>query len=528
MSKKRVLKFIICLIVSVSIIVQCSFSSFAKVTTYFSQDSTDWATDSAHLHTGIYPDKLPAQAMGSIPEVYRHEELYGDYCIVSTNWDDDYTIMESYDFFFPLIPDSKSGRDSFGSAVFYWNDLYFLVTDFDPDYLRIVFDYDNDDYLILNKSVSYQTFNIYVLSYPFENWVFYEGRSIASTSSLISLFDFDSIRLMWSDVPIYDFVDSNTPYCDASDFNFLDILYTHEFYEYLSVSQGLLFLELNEPVTKKFSNKDLSFLFERFGFIVDSETSFVHFDYNMTMYLDKELIGVADIFEYNYQGYLTESFLEAGTAYYNTYDSRVDFSDLDFTGHNLYILVTFEFASDGTNLIFPGDFSVVSATEYFEQQENQVVINTITNGFSSVNSTIDSAVTSISSEIAHSTSAITDAVDKVSGQIEYIVSGDIDKEIPETNNEELDNLVAEQDEIIENILSSLDDDISDFVPAGYSSYKDYLLDNINSFKSDEFDNSFEFVRSTFDNIISSFSILPLVLFSLSFGFAVFALGRRLS
>lgn len=520
MYRKRAMKILITVILSFSIIISCSFSCFASKT-FFSLDSSDWGIDSEAVFMGHYPDKNPPIASGFISDVYSYEELYDDYYVISNYWNDNYKRITSVEFFMPDFPVENYFPNNVNHIIFKNNDNFYLATGFNTSTAKLINHYDEEYYGFIGSADSIY---IYSLTYPYSEWCYY-GSFVPNRLSLTSYPFLQSI--VWSDCPVYDYVDYDSIYESASTYDVFNKLFSFSLNRTLSVTQGVLWNEIDNQISSKLSFQDVSFLFERFGYIIGTSSSFVLFDVDMSIYLNKELIGTSDVFEYCFDGSLNDSWLEPGQAYINSYDCRMDFSNTDIGDNDLYFFITFEFVSDGYNLVFPGDFSIVSASELETEKQHQNIINSLNAISKNITGSVDSAASQITGSVNSAASQITGSVDAVNSSLVYIMTGDVEIAQPDMDTAELDDLVSEQDEIIGNILSSLDDEISGFVPAGYSSYSEYLIDNINSFKSDEYYSAFQFIRSTFDNLVASLSILPLLLFSLTFGFSVFALGRRL-
>lgn len=481
----------------------------------FLVESSEWIVPDEDVRRGIYPDKNPGLARNFLPEVYSHSELFGDSYVISTCWDEGEDIAQC-DIFLPEIPSETFFDDDFSSAIFRYKDSYFLVTGFNDNYMHICENYD-DSYYQLYCLESSTTAYVYTLSYPFTDWVFYSSES-CYPYSFVSEFFPSSYELLWTDTPIYDYVDPEFSYVtEPSNFDVFDKLYTHNFSKTLSYTSGILYFSIPEDVFKSLLGLNVAFLLEDFGYIIGTASQFVYLTYNATFYVDGELFGTADFMDYTYQGWITGDAHPPGYAYINDYYDPIDLTRLSSFDSGVEILFTFQFASDGNNLVFPGTFSIVDYNDLRSEVQHKDIINQI-----------DTSAGAIITSIGDSANLITGSIGNLNTNIEYIISGDIEIEQPDMDTAELDAIISEQDELIGNIISSLNDDISDYVPAGYNSYAEYLIDNINSFKSDEYNNTFSFIRSTFDSLIASLSILPLVLFSLTFGFAVFALGRRLS
>lgn len=496
MLRKSVLKSVISVMLVVTILISCTFSASAR-RAFFEVDSSEWVTSNDDIYRQIYPKRIDRFTF--IDEVYEVSQFDDTSYVVSTDWYD-YNVDYDYEFVFPELPEPDTD-----SVIFQYKDSYLLCTGFDGDVLKLICNYDTEpfQYSFVNTSASTKTFSMYSCTYPFDAWTSIGGGAVDGNRNYDLTAD---LIYVWASCPVYDYSNFNLVYLEAGSDTFLTSVHVHKILiDTLYVTSGVLLFQIPVDVMRSLSGKDTAFLFEDFGYITAANTSFIDFRYSMTFRDNGNIISSAQFMDYKYLGFIDDEYLEPAEHQIFDYVGPVDFRELDTSGTTIDIIVSFSFVSDGYNLFFPGSFSILDYTEYVTESNHNEVINQIT---------------AVGSQI-------TSAVGKVNTTLEYIVSGDIGVPQPDINTSELDNVVQEQDEIIGDILSSLDDDISDYVPYGYDSYADYLIDNINSFKSDDFDNTFTFIRSTFDSLVTSLSILPLMLFSLSFGFAVFAIGRRL-
>lgn len=524
MYRKRAMKILITVILSFSIIISCSFSCFAAKTLY-SVNSSEWIVDDYSVSRGIYPDKLPSLARGFIPKVYSYSELNGDSFVISNAWDDGEDIADCQ-VLLPELPSESYFPSKYASLIFCFKDSYFLLTGFDDTKAHFVDDYDNESYNLYSLSGT-QTAYIYTLSYPFTNWIYNSSMSVSDGHSISSIIPY-TYAFKWSNTPIYDYVDPEYSYYkNPSDFNIFDVVFTHNFSRTLSYTSGILYFQISSDVFNKLLGHDIAFLLEDFGYIIGTTSEYIYFTYNATFYLNGKVFGTANFMDYVYRGWVTDDVHEPGYAYINDYYDPIDLSSYSAVSDTIEILFTFQFASDGYNLIFPGSFSIVDYSDLRQELQHEELNNKIDSAAGQITTSIGNAVTNISNSISASTSAITGAVAEVNSTLEYIKSGDIEIEQPDMNTAELDEVVKEQDKIISDVLSSLNVSVSEVLPPGYKNYGEYLIDNIKLFQCEEYNNTFNFIRSTFENLVASLSIMPLLLFSLSFGFAVFALGRRL-
>lgn len=485
-----------CVTLVITILISCTFSASAR-RSFYEVDSSEWVTTNDDILRQIYPKRI--DRFSFIDEVYQVKQFNDSSYVISTDWYD-YDIDYDYEFVFPELPEPESE-----SIIFKYKDSYLLCTGFDTSSVRVTCNYDIEPYLycFLNTSISSKEVQLYACTYPFDTWTLAGGLALDGNGSY-SLYS--DLTYVWASCPVYDFIDYNSVYLSAGSDSFLTGVHVHRILiDTLYVTSGVLLFQIPVDVMRKLSGKDTAFLFEDFGYITAANTSFIDFRYSMTFRNNGQILSSSQFMDYKYLGFLEDEVLPP--AHHQIFDfvGPIDFRELDTSGTSIDIIVSFSFVSDGYNLFFPGSFSILDYTEYVTESNHTEVINQIT---------------IVGSQI-------TDAVGEVNDTLEYIVSGDIGVPQPDIDTSELDTVVQEQDSIVEDVLSSLGYVISDYLPPGYDSYSDYLIDNINSFNSSEFSNSFSFINQTFDGIVSYFSILPLLLFSLSFGFAVFAIGRRL-
>lgn len=454
----------------------------------------------------VYPNRLSSHTF--IDEVYSHSGLNGSAYVVSKNWHD-YGYEEEIEFYFPELPLANSD-----AVIFKNGDVYLLLTGFTSSDVKLIYNYDDPHFFFEKISGSSTHVSIYSLTYPFDEWIF---DSVVSFQVFNDSTYFDELELHYNSLPVMEYVDYNSVWFSAVDSSVYSSLISHNLtVEDLFVTSGALYFQIPSETIQNMDGKDTAFVFEDFGFITAANTSFVDFRYNMTFRLNGSFVSSGQFIGYKYLGFMDDKYFSPGSSEIFDHAEPVDFREVSVSGVPLDIVVTFKFISDGYVLFFPGDFSIQYYSEYVEDKNHNEIVDAIGGISSDITSSIDS-----------STSQIVGSIDSVNKNLEYVISGDIGVPQPDLDTSELDDIVQEQDEIIGDILSSLDDSVSDSIPVGYNNYGDYLIDNIKSFKSSEFDNTFTFIRSTFDNLVASLSIMPLLLFSLSFGFAVFALGRRL-
>lgn len=496
MLRKSALKSVISVMLVVTILISCTFSASAR-RAFFEVDSSEWVTSNEDIHRQIYPKRIDRFTF--IDEVYEVSQFDDTSYVVSTDWYD-YNVDYDYEFVFPELPESDTD-----SVIFQFKDSYLLCTGFDGDILKLVCNYDYDPYLysFVNTSASSKTFSMYSCTYPFDAWTSIGGGAVDANRNYELTAD---LIYVWASCPVYDYVDYDTVYLGAGSDTFLTGVHVHRILiDTLYVTSGVLLFQIPVDVMQSLSGKDTAFLFEDFGYITAANTSFIDFRYSMTFRDNGNIISSAQFMDYKYLGFIDDEYLEPGEHQIFDYVDPVDFRKLDTSSTTIDIIVSFSFVSDGYNLFFPGSFSILDYTEYVTESNHNEVINQIT---------------VVGSQI-------TDAVGKVNTTLEYIVSGDIGVPQPDIDTSDLDSVVQEQDAIVEDVLASIGGIVLDYLPPGYDSYSDYLIDNIKSFNSPDLVSTFSFINQSFDSIVTSFSILPLLLFSLSFGFAVFAIGRRL-
>ena len=179
----------------------------------------------------------------------------------------------------------------------------------------------------------------------------------------------------------------------------------------------------------------------------------------------------------------------AGEYYDYSFSSAFSYDSKFIDAGVKWIWFRFTICCDSPVLLFPGTLNVFPYSEYAENERYQ----------------------------------------ELSNKISYMIDGDTGTPDIKIDTSSIDNSVKEQEEIIADIYAALDTKTDDLLSSfGYSSMDEFLNDNMNDLNDKNMLASFDFVKMLFENVVSSTGISVLVLFSLTFGFAIYVLGRRLS
>lgn len=494
MRKYRVIKTIIALTLTVAIVL-CGSVFVSAYHPIFSLKSSDWVVATDEIYSASYPDNVVMSGMKD--SVFQHEELNGETYYTSKFWEDDYTVLTETEVVFPALPDGnfktngksvttgdkilfKSG-DSFYIAFAYGFSMVYVTDQSYHSQLQLEFDVAG-----CTGEIVY-----YELCYPFSTWEYHSYNDFYVNTD-VCVFSADNtpsaVEIIWSDVDVKTYTGANN-YHSAADFDIVGSTHKIEFEKPLSVLSGALYFHIDSKTFDRLSESVTAFLFENVGFVIGTDTNFLDIRYDTTMRVNGELAGHTTLFHYNYNS--SESSLFVGDKVIDDFIEVVDLSTLDFDGYGIDVVFSFSFVSNGFNLFFPGSLELVEYGSYEESEEHKEIINTIQSGFDSI----------LNNKIG----------------LEEVV---IDTSV-------VDDIVQKQDEILKDVYGELDNIIDNNMPDGYEDYNDYLEDNIDYFNKN-LSNAFSFVKKLFESIVEATGISYLILFCLSFGFAMYVLGRRLS
>lgn len=490
---KRAARYITVFIVSFSVIVCGSFSVFAYYP-IFSHKSSDWVVATDDIYSATYPDNV---VMSGIKDsVFQHTELNGETYYTSKFWDDDYEVITSSDVIIPELPvgefDFNGDSIENGKKIIFRSGscIYIaFVYSFNNVYLNNK-DYHGNSVLEFDVTGCTGEIQYYMLSYPFSSWTYDSYVDYYVDTNLCVFGDgqgIPSVEIIWSDVDIF-LNDGDEIYHSADNSDMVGTKYLLEFGKPLSVLSGALYFHIDSKTFDRLSESVTAFLFENIGFVIGTNTSFLDIRYDTTMRVNGEHVGHATLFHYNYN---SSDSLFVGDKVIDDFIEIVDLSTLDFDGYGIDVVFSFSFVSNGYNLFFPGSLEIVEYGSYEESEEHKEIINSIQSGFDSI----------LNNKIG----------------LEEVV---IDTSV-------VDDIVQKQDEILKDVYGDLDNVIDNNMPDGYEDYNDYLEDNIDYFNENLFD-AFGYVKNLFENVVEVTGISALILFCLSFGFAMYILGRRLS
>lgn len=270
--------------------------------------------------------------------------------------------------------------------------------------------------------------NIYELNYPYTSWSISKWYDFYDSIPVLAFNTSDSgprpCHVVWSTVDVYN-LDRSDVVFETSLNQFFGQYYTVEFANPISVFEGNLYCTISAAEFEKVSYTLSAFVFDKCGFIIGTDTSFVDIEYGLTIRQNGQLL-FSDVFmSYNYNEADSDNYLPVGTHASDQIVQKIDYKDVNLVGSNIDLYFTFSFASDGFNLFFPGSVELVEYESFEQQQQHNEVIGAIQNGFDSI----------------------------MNADVE------LDKIVVDTSN--VDNFVQEQDDIINGIYDDTDKIIED-------------------------------------------------------------------
>lgn len=542
---KRVVKSTIAVILIAILVFYGSFCSLAYYP-LISVKSSDWEIQSDLTYSAVYPNHIDYQYAPN-SKVYDHEEYNGYTYYGSRFWDDEYPLITEMEVSFPEFDNLLSHNFFIVRAgdVFYLICLGYSLRK--PDTIWQIDVKMNMNYIgILEYSpsgASIQGGEVYSLSYPYTTWVHYKYFSGTTVGSMYSVeLGAPIIDIIWSDTSnvFYDDSSGNSQRYEKDTVKMSEKTYKIELEKELSVLTGSLSFELTPAELKKLTTGAYCFRVNDAGFIIGTDTSLIVYTFNTFLEYDGNLLGSIDLVSetiyYSPEG--DSNVLKPGYASV-PYD-YVEFADLnlnDVDFDKVSLTVIFVFVSDGYNLFFPGDFEIIEFEHYEDDMQHDelksaiqdaadIIKNSINSSSNSINSTINSSTSALTNEIVQASTDITNSINQ---NFEMLISGDTGVPDVVIDTADLDNTVQSQDVMLQDIYNTLDAKNQELLNnLGYSSMDDFFQDNINDLNDSNMLVAFDFVKMLFENVVSVTGISTLVLFTLTFGFAMYVLGRRLT
>lgn len=493
MRNYRVVKIIVALTLTAAVFLYSTVFASAYVPIWRC-DSSEWIIDSPDIYRAAYPIRPYNHKLDEI--VFSYSEFFEETYYLSDFWNDDYKTIDDTVVQIPPCPSDYSV--AFGNpledhdmiAVSVGNNIYLAFF----DGVNQVYVDDTDGVLWFDTEGRTGEINIYELNYPYTSWSLSKWYDFYDSVPVLAFNTSDSgprpCHVVWSTVDVYNLERSDVIF-ETSLNKFFGQYYTVEFAKPISVLEGNLYCTISAAEFEKVSYTLSAFVFDKCGFIIGTDTSFVDIEYGLTIRQDGQLL-FSDVFmSYNYNEVDSDNYLPVGSHAFDQIVQKIDYKDVNLVGSNIDLYFTFSFASDGFNLFFPGSVELVEYESFNQQQQHNEVIGAIQNGFDSI----------------------------MNADVE------LEKIVVDTSN--VDNFVQEQDDIINGIYDDTDKIIEDNLPDGYENYEDYLEDNIDYF-NENLSDAFKFVKKMFEHIVDFSGQAYLILFCLSFGFGMYVLGRRLT
>lgn len=494
------LAFVICLCSSVF---ASAYHPIIKI------DSSDWHADTEDIVSSVYPSDSALPGLSE--KIFQFSELNDETYYISKYWEDS-SVVQSIEIGIPDYPsedfnlNNKSVSSESSILLKCGNNLYLLCFyGFNMVYLT---DAAWHNVKNLEFDVSGNTGEVfcYELSYPYTNWELNWFQSFHGNSDVI-VFETElsvgvqSVDIVWSDTPVYSYSGSEALYIPDT-ISISSVRYVVEYDKPLTLLTGSLSCHIDSETFNRLSKTVSAILFDKFGFIIGTDTDYVDLEYSVTGFFDDVSSGTDTLFSYNYNAVGTSDYMQVGSKAILSELQILDFSTLDFAESGFNILITFSFASTGYNLFFPGNIEVVEYASFEETQQHKETIDAINNSTTEIVGAIDSAA-------------------------DKILNNEIGLEKIVFDTSSIDDYVADSDALMNDIYSDTDKLIQDNLPDGYNDYNSYLNDNIDYFNQNLGD-AFSFIKDLFENFVDATGISYLILFCLSFGFAMYVLGRRLT
>ena len=488
---KRAVKIITIFVILSVVISCCSFSvSAASYDPDYSFD--DWYASGENVLHYTYPSHEPE--LGDLP-CFGFSELDGMQYFMPQMSSGSEQPVEKPAFYLPPLPSSGLldytfvFSDQLGEYWFFTFDLSEPRDLFD---VYISISHTDDYFRFSTEEFSFQSGELWYYNDVSKMWVFgVEYTDIGRK------FDFTPVMFSelywWSDFNGYlstssgfsSFSPTNIPLEDYPDPKTVCIEYVYKF----SVNLDFSFSDLS-------AGDVFNMFFTDVGFVNVFDMSYMYLSFQMSS--GDFTSDYINLFYYN--ELLTSNYIPADTVTFTDFDVG-KFSLSSSSGAEL----TFSFiiASDDPVLFFPGSLDFVSQGNYLSQKNHNETLDTIK---------LSSA----------------DIVEAIQNSNYELVYGDTGVPYVEpVDTSPVDDYVNSEQTIMGGVYDILDEQIVNKLPSGTADVDTYLKDSVNSFVNN-MRASISSISSLFDDIVEASSIMPLMLFVLSFGFAIFMLGRRLS
>lgn len=485
---KRAIRCITVFIVSFSVIVCSSFSVFASylVPLYSSENFYN-----SHEDTGVYPT-VPSGFSSSISSLNGRMWLSD-----VTNFDnDEWEIQTGFHNVF------LSGVSSDRLFIVGTEDNTFFGFEIPSSGFTVRLDVDGESFC-LEANAGYASSGFYINSYTWTEGNYNSPdveRIYFGDNFVVALYDyFPDVGdfIFYSAVNVY-YWSANSIFYSADNCLYnevpIEIPVTVQYKTYTVTAM----LDVNNSFLSQ--GQQYMYEFDKLG-IVYRDTPHVMRMQMIASYLDEDFNFVTVNGETGYVQtlHLYQNPFPSSTDNYRDYTPGTyydhSFSDSFTYSHDFieagvkWIWFRFTIRCDTPVLLFPGTLNVYSYSDYMENQRYEELQNSIS----------------------------------------YIIDGDTGVPEVKIDTSDLEGSVQEQDAILDDIYSSLDSQTQELlIEFGYSSMVDLFQSNMNDMNDFNMLASFDFVKMLFNKVISATGLSALMLFTLTFGFAMYVLGRRLT
>ena len=482
-------KIILALIVTVAVMISSTVSVFAY-NPVITIKSSDWIASNSEI-SYVYPQFSVDTGENGL-DFKQYKDLYDESCFVALSKD---TYISHFDV------DINTSDFKFDGFYIFVSGYKLYIVNFESKYAKVGLDSNGSFYVNVWGSdlhPGYGEINIKTLIYPFNSYYesstrYFGDNYEVKLKETYKLYPASNLTPIYHTTPVYNivngyfansfFIDYSLPLADVFGLRF-------ELKTPVEMYGGSITFDLTAEQLLRFKKGQYVFKFTNMGFIPFSDCYFAYplFVLNVIEsgreYAEQTVMintpSVCDVGREEYTEYA-----RAGSC--NVDDYIINWNNV-FLGESdsVYTCVlSFAFICDVGSAFFPGTVEIVEYDDFEDTLHHYEVL---------------------------------DAID---GALHTDVT--VDKIIIDSSG--IDSFVDQQDVIIGGIESDLDNIINGNLPDGYGHYSEYLGDSVNAF--DSIRSSFAFINTMYDRTVDAIGMAPVILFCLSFGFATYAIGRRL-
>ena len=492
--KNRVVKVITALILSVAVFFNCSVFSFA-LSPVKTLPGKSWHSYpvSRKVSTGVYPD-LPSNFIG-----------FSDSNLQGFTWYSNYEEFDKTDW--SVETSTRSASLSFMSGIDV-PENYIVLGNSDSDFVCYEIPADcvvrvNNGLVLIENIYASNVGTISCFKWASPSFSEHSVSSVSANDFMYYIPDYnlnkgDFIHYSTVDVLFYS---GNDVYFTASSGSLSSVKFTcveSIKYKTFTVSVGV-------PISSLSFNLEQEYVFDfsDLGVVFADIPHVFSFSFNAAYVSSEgEIVDIAgkDGFSVLLDTYLNPfEISDSNYRYYTSnklykYPLSFDFMySQDFKNSNCdYIVFFFVARCDSVLMLFPGDVSMYDYESYTEEKR-----------WNDLNNKLD-----------------------------FLIDGDTGLAAP-VYDDKISGAVDEQDEIVNGLYDSLNSgaeqqlsDLNSVLGTSFNSYEEFFADNVKQLDSN-FGEAFLEVRNLFDRVVGATDMTILILFSLTFGFAVYVLGRRL-